>query len=109
MRTSAINLLPEIIYDLLTNEEYGVGGIVGKRGVDEDETRFTPPNIAMQWVSTGDGVIKDRVNVRQWIYEQAGYIFVRLLHQRAASFSLKPSFPLQADYRIHKKQQTLCS
>ena len=102
-RTAAINLLPEIIYDLLTNEEYGVGGIVGKRGVDEDEltqtTRYCNA-MGFYW----DGVIKDKVNIRQWIFEQAGYILCDFCI-KGGRFSLKPSFPLQADYRIHNSSR----
>ena len=37
----AINTLPEVVFDLLSNPEYGVGGIVGRRGVDEGEMSRT--------------------------------------------------------------------
>ena len=76
-----ISYLPEIIFDLLQNPEYGLGGIIGRRGVDEGEmsrtTRYCRANDFF-W----DGVIKDRVNIRQWIFEQAGVHHVRLLHPR---------------------------
>ena len=97
----AINHLPEIVFDLLTNEEYGVGGIVGRRGVDEGElsrtTRYCQA-MGFYW----EGVIKDKVNVRQWIFEQAGYILCDFCIQ-GGKFFLKPSFPIQKDHRIHSR------
>ena len=97
----AINHLPEIVFDLLTNEEYGVGGIVGRRGVDEGElsrtTRYCQA-MGFYW----EGVIKDKVNVRQWIFEQAGYILCDFCIQ-GGKFFLRPSFPIQKNHRIHSR------
>ena len=100
-RYRAINQLPEIIYDLLTNTEYGVGGIVGKRGVDEDQlartTRYCQA-MGFYW----DGVIKDRVNIRQWIFEQAGYILCDFCIE-GGKFFIRPAFPLQKNHKPHSK------
>ena len=94
-----ISYLPEIIFDLLQNPEYGLGGIIGRRGVDEGEmsrtTRYCRANDFF-W----DGVIKDRVNIRQWIFEQAAYIMCDFCIQ-GGKFFIKPSFPVHSDYRIH--------
>ena len=96
---SAISFLPEIIFDLLSNKEYGLGGIVGKRGVNEGEmsrtTRYCKAN-GFGW----DGVIKDRVNIREWIFEQAAYVMCDFCIQ-GGKFFIKPSFPIHSDYRIH--------
>jgi hypothetical protein len=99
----AINHLPEIVFDLLTNEEYGVGGIVGRRGVDEGElsrtTRYCQA-MGFYW----EGVIKEKFNVRQWIFEQAGYILCDFCIQ-GGKFFLRPSFPIQKNYRIHSRRR----
>ena len=52
---------------------------------------LAPHVIAEQTTSTGDGVIKDRVNIRQWIFEQAAYIMCDFCIQ-GGKFFIKPSF-----------------
>ena len=47
-------------------------------------------------------MIKDKVNVRQWIFEQAGYILCDFCIQ-GGKFFLRPSFPIQKNYRIHSR------
>ena len=99
----SINTLPEIVFDLLSNEEYGLGGIVGRRGVDEGQMSRTAQycrNMGFYWT----GVIKDRINIRQWIFEQAGYILSDFCIQ-GGKFFLKPSFPLHSDKRIHSNER----
>ena len=99
----AIHYLPEVIFDLLTNTEYGVGGIIGRRGIDEGvmsrTTRYCRAN-GFYW----DGVIKDKINVRQWIFEQAAYVMCDFCIQ-GGKFFIKPSFPVHKDYRIHKRRR----
>jgi len=98
---SSISFLPEIIFDLLTNVEYGLGGIIGRRGVNEGEmaktTHYCRAN-GFGW----DGVIKDRINIRQWIYEQAAYIMCDFCIT-GGKFYIKPSFPLHSNHKIHSR------
>ena len=85
----------------MTNEEYGVGGIVGRRGVDEGELSRTAQLLPSKNRFFWEGVIKDKVNVRQWIFEQAGYILCDFCIQ-GGKFFLRPSFPVSQEInRIH--------
>lgn len=90
----ATNLLPEIAYDLLTNTDYGVGDSVGGDQVNKDEmaaaARFCQAN-GFLW----DGVIGERVNIREWIYEQAGYCLLQF-RIKGGQFSLYPDVPFDS-------------
>jgi len=94
----ATNLLPEIAYALLTDPVIGAGVSIGVQQVDRD--RMT---LAAQFCQannfTWDGVISDRINLREWIYEQAGYCLLdfTILGGR---FSLVPSVPYTTGYAI---------
>jgi len=96
---SATNLLPEIAYALLTDTTIGAGASIGTQQVDKD--RMT---LAAQFCQannfTWDGVISDRINLREWIYEQAGYCLLdfTILGGR---FSLVPSVPYNTNYVIN--------
>lgn len=95
---SATNLLPEIAYTLLTDSTIGAGASVGPEQVDRD--RMT---LAAQFCQangfTWDGVISERVNLREWIFEQAGYCLLDFTIL-GGKFSLVPSVPYTTDYRI---------
>ena len=97
--TSASNLLPEIAYALLTNDEIGAGATIGRQQVDRDRmtiaARFCQANDF-----TWDGVISERINLREWIFEQAGYAMLdfTILGGR---FSLVPSVPYNTNYTIN--------
>ena len=64
-------------------------------GIDEGEmsrtTRYCEAN-KFYW----SGVIKDKVNIRQWIFEQAGYILCDTASKVASSSSSRASrrFPI---------------
>jgi hypothetical protein len=96
--TSATNLLPEIAYALLTDETIGAGASIGAGQVDRDRmvlaARFCQAN-GFTW----DGVISERINLREWIFEQAGYCMLdfTILGGR---FSLVPSVPYNSNYTI---------
>ena len=102
-RTDSSNLLPDIAYDLLTNPTYGVGEVVGAGQVDADEmeeaARFCLAN-KFFW----DGVIGERVNIREWIYENAGYCLLQF-RIKGGRFSLYPDVPFDGSRRIAKTQQ----
>ena len=93
------NNFVEIVHDLLTNKDYGAGDLVGHDGVDRlgmiEGARFCRAN-QFFW----DGVIDRRFNLREFIFEHAGYNFLdfTILGGR---FSLKPSFPIDSNYKIN--------
>ena len=97
--TSATNLLPEIAYALLTDASIGAGATIGVSQVDRDRmtlaARFCQAN-GFTW----DGVISERINLREWIFEQAGYAMLdfTILGGR---FSLVPSVPYNTDFTIN--------
>lgn len=97
--TGASNLLPEIAYALLTDAEIGAGLTVGAQQVDRDRmtlaARFCQAN-GFTW----DGVLSERINLREWIFEQAGYAMLdfTILGGR---FSLVPSVPYNTNYTIN--------
>ena len=97
--TSATNLLPEIAYALLTDAAIGAGATIGTGQVDRDRmtlaARFCEAN-GFTW----DGVISERINLREWIFEQAGYAMLdfTILGGR---FSLVPSVPYNTDFTIN--------
>lgn len=95
---SATNLLPEIAYALLTDPSIGAGKVIGASQVNRDRmalaARFCEAN-GFTW----DGVISDRVNLRQWIYEQAGYCLLDFTIL-GGQFSLVPSVPYKSNYVI---------
>ena len=89
----------EIVYDLLTNKEYGAGDLIGHDGVDRvnmiEGARYCRANNF-----TWNGVIDNKFNLREFIFEHAAYNFLdfSILGGR---FSLKPSFPIDGDYKIN--------
>ena len=97
--SDATNNFVEIAHDLLTNKEYGAGDLVGHDGVDRanmiEGARYCRAN-EFFW----DGVIDRRFNLREFIFEHAAYNFLdfTILGGR---FSLKPTFPIDADYKIN--------
>ena len=94
----ATNNFPEIAYDLLTNRRYGVGEFIGNNAVDAD--RF---NIAAEFCAangfTWDGVISEQTNVREFLFQQAGYQLLDFTIL-GGQFSLYPSVPIDSNYTI---------
>jgi len=89
----------EIVHDLLTNDVYGAGDLVGHDGVDRasmiEGARYCRAN-GFHW----NGVIDRKFNLREFIFEYAGYHFLDFSIS-GGRFSLKPSFPINADYTIN--------
>lgn len=97
--TSASNLLPEIAYALLTDESIGAGATIGVDQVDQSRMTLAA-HFCQANGFTWDGVISERINLREWIFEQAGYAMLdfTILGGR---FSLVPSVPYNTNYTIN--------
>ena len=89
--TGATNLFPEIAYSLLTNAKTGAGDLVGASAVDRDSmeyaAKFCRAN-GFKW----DGMISNALNLREFIFEMAGYAFLDFTII-GGRFSLEPSVP----------------
>ena len=101
--TGASNLLPDIAYDLLTNTKYGVGEMVGPEQVDRNEmeiaSKFCSAN-GLFW----DGVIPDRVNIREWMFENAAYCLLQF-RIKGGRFSLFPDVPYLGSGEINYNEK----
>jgi hypothetical protein len=88
---ASTNNLPEIVYALLTDKLIGAGTSIGVDGVSRgrmQEAAAYCHRMGFTW----DGIIADRLNLRNWIFEQAGYCLLdfTILGGR---FALFPSLP----------------
>ena len=90
----AINTLPEIVYALLTNKEFGAAELIGvdqvTRGRFVQAAQFCSAN-GFFW----DGVISERQNLRQFIFENAAYCLLDFTII-GGKFSLFPTVPTTA-------------
>ena len=95
---AASNLLPDIAYALLTDPVIGAGQLIGKNAVNEQRmasaSQFCQAN-GFTW----DGVIAENLNLRQWIFEQAGYCLLDFTII-GGQFSLVPSVPYNSAFKI---------
>jgi hypothetical protein len=89
--TGATNLFPEIAYNLLTDPKIGAGDLIGVTAVDktsmERAAKFCRAN-GFKW----DGMISNSLNLREFIFEMAGYAFLDFTII-GGRFSLVPSVP----------------
>ena len=87
----ATSLFPEIAYALLTDKTLGAGAVISESSVDKDNmeiaARFCQAN-NLFW----DGMIADRVNLREFIYQQALYCLLDFTII-GGKFSLYPAIP----------------
>lgn len=94
----ATNLFPEIAYALLTDPEIGAGDLIGTQAVDKDRmtiaAKFCEAN-GFYW----DGVITEGQNLREFIFEMAGYCFLDFTIL-GGKFSLMPSVPYDSNFVI---------
>ena len=85
------NLLPEIAYNLLIDPRIGAGARVPRSSVDR-----TAMTVAAQFcLANGfywDGVVGDRSNLRQWIFDNAGYCLLNFTIV-GGRFALTPAVP----------------
>tara|TARA_Y100001963_G_scaffold14569_1_gene18181 strand:- start:847 stop:5067 length:4221 start_codon:yes stop_codon:yes gene_type:complete len=98
------NNFVEIAYDLLTNETYGVGSLVGVSGVNkelmQEAARYCHANNF-----TWDGIIDGSTNLREFIFTHAGYNFLDFSIV-GGLFALRPSFPTKASGQIDSNATT---
>ena len=89
-----IATLPEIAYFLLTNRVTGAGAVIDEAQIDLDSfrraTEFCKAN-DFYW----DGVLSERVNLREWIYEQASYCMLDFT-MKGGRFGLEPAVPVSS-------------
>jgi len=90
LRASSNNL-PEIVYALLTDKYIGAGQSIGIEGVSRERMQ-TAAAYCHRMGFTWDGVIADRLNLRNWIFEQAGYCLLDFTIL-GGQFALFPSLP----------------
>ena len=93
--TGSSNLFPEIAYALLTSSKIGAGELVGAVSVDKDSmtdaAKFCKANDFF-W----DGVISSKLNLRDFIFEHAGYCLLDFTII-GGKFSLKPTVPIKGN------------
>ena len=101
--TSSSNLFPEIAYSLLTSSKIGAGELVGTVSVDKDSmtdaAKFCKANDFF-W----DGVISSKLNLRDFIFEHAGYCLLDFTII-GGKFSLKPTVPINGSFEIDKNKK----
>ena len=87
----ATNLFPDIAYALLTDKTLGAGAVIGESSVDDVNMKvaaeFCKAN-KLFW----DGMISSRVNLREFIYQQAIYCLLDFTII-GGKFSLYPAVP----------------
>ncbi len=87
----ATSLFPEIAYALLTDKTLGAGAVISESSVDDVNmtvaAKFCKAN-SLFW----DGMIADRVNLREFIYQQALYCLLDFTII-GGKFSLYPAVP----------------
>ena len=88
------HLFPDIAYALLTDSTLGAGEIINTRSVNDadmkEAAKFCKANRYF-W----DGMISNKVNLREFIFEQATYCLLDFTII-GGKFSLKPSVPYKA-------------
>jgi len=100
----ATNLFPEIAYALLTDKTLGAGAVISATSVDRDNminaAKFCNTN-GYFW----DGVISNKINLREFIFEQATYCLLDFTII-GGKFSLQPALPYKGngDYKIDPDQ-----
>lgn len=91
----ATNLLPDIVTDLLARKDFGVGEYVGIDMIDLTSMR-TAGKFCQANDFTWDGVISDRSNIRDFIFDNAGFALLDFT-VIGGKFGLLPSVPYYTD------------
>ena len=94
----ASNLLPDIVYGMMTNEVWGAGKTLGAQQVDVEQMTIAS-NFCNAMGFTWDGVVGDRINFRQWVFEQAQFCLLDAT-VIGGKFALKPAVPILSDFKI---------
>jgi hypothetical protein len=86
---NAIHTFPEVLFDLLTSNRYGVGSVLSSEQIDTDSIVE-----CAQWTRGRryffDGAIAQPVNLRQWGSQTAGYFLLDFVVKNG-KFALQPS------------------
>jgi len=94
LSTGATHLFPDILLDLLTNMSYGAGDLVTDQMID-----LTSFQTAAQWCQDRnyffDGVVADRVNLRQWAADTAA-THLLIFGESDGKFFLRPALQATA-------------
>ena len=85
------NILPEIVYSLLTDPTIGAGNLIGVEAVDKEAMR-TAAKFCYVNKFYWDGVITDSQNLREFIFENATTSFLDFV-VIGGKFSLVPNVP----------------
>ena len=97
------NNFAEIAYALLTDDRLGAGELLGSAATDRDRmtkaAQFCRAN-GFTW----DGVIGQKLNLRDFIFENAGYCLLDFTIL-GGQFSLVPSVPVTSDHVIDRTAQ----
>ena len=91
-------LFPEIAYALLTDPQLGVGEMVGRYQVNRTDMARSAQFCLVNGF-TWNGILAERVNLREWIYTQASYSLLDFTVV-GGRFSLKPALLYTDDYRL---------
>jgi len=93
--TRSTSLFPEIVYALLTDSKIGAGEIIGANSVDKRKmvvaAKFCKAN-DFYW----DGVISQKINLREFIFEHAGYNMLSF-QIVGGRFSVYPDLPFECE------------
>ncbi len=96
--TAASNLLPDIVFGMMTNKDWGAGTILGPHQVDKDSMK-----LASQFCKANefywDGVISERISFRDWVYKNAQYALLDATVV-GGRFSLIPAVPYTNTFGI---------
>ena len=94
------NVLPEIVYALLTDESFGAGKLIGGDQVDAPAMEQAA-SYCFKNKFTWNGVLTDKVNLREWIFENAAYCLLDFTII-GGKFSLRPTPILNSDNTINR-------
>ena len=94
----ASNIFPEIAWFLLTDSTTGAGGIINKEQLDRESfSRAADFCRANQYY--WDGVIDERVNLREFLYVQASYCLLDFT-MKGGRFGFEPTVPINTDLTL---------
>ena len=85
------NNIAEIVYNLLVDPIMGAGQKVSRTSVDRDAMQIAA-KFCRANSFTWDGVVGDRVNLREWVFQQAAYCLLDFTII-GGRFALVPSVP----------------
>lgn len=94
----------EVAHDLLTNDMYGAGSHIGYKGVNRDEM-IEAAKYCLANGFTWNGIIDKRFNLREFIYEHAGYNLLDF-SIKGGLFGLRPGYPTNPDNSINYDAST---